>query len=218
MPFTVKQDEQFERELIPAGNHHAVCFGVIDLGTHHGRYNGEPNVSHDVLIYWELPSITMEYEKDGVTKTMPKIIHGWYRLSLHEKANLYKLLVTWRSRAFTAEELAGFNLFTVIGANCLLNIIHKTKTNGEIKHEVSGASPLVAGMPKMEPKTDIWKYFIPEDQMVIPEVIPDWIRKKIGESDEHQMVNHAQAHFDSQADEIPAGYNPDKKPIDDIPF
>ena len=217
MPFVIKQDDQFKRELLPAGNHHAVCYGVIDLGTQNGEYMGTPKKTHEVMVCWEIPALTIEIEKDGVKKIMPRVKSRRFTLSLGEKANLYKMLVSWRGRAFTTEELAGFDVFNLIGANCLLNIIHVVK--GENTYDnITGASPILAGMTKLKPKTDIWQYYIPEDQMKIPEVIPDWIKEIIGKSDEHQFVNNAQAHFNSQADDTPPEYDSDSQPDDDIPF
>lgn len=219
MPFTVKQDEQFKRELIPAGNHHAVCYGVIDLGTQAGEWKGTPNTKHEVMVCWEIPALTIEIEKEGVKMVMPKVKSRRFTLSLGEKANFYKMLVSWRGRAFTAEELAGFDIFNLIGANCLLNVIHVVK--GENTYDnITGASPLLAGMTKLAPKTDIWKYYIVEDQMNIPECIPDWIKEIIGKSEEHQAVLNAQAHYNSQADDQPPEHDPNAgfDPNDDIPF
>ena len=53
-------------------------------------------------------------------------------------------------RIFTDEELKGFDIEVLIGANCQLGIVHRTTENGTYAN-LSTIAPLLKGMPKIEP-------------------------------------------------------------------
>jgi hypothetical protein len=52
-------------------------------------------------------------------------ISKFYTLSLHDKANLAQDLVSWRGKAFTEDEKAGFDITKLVGVKCMLSIIDK---------------------------------------------------------------------------------------------
>lgn len=167
-----------------AGMHQAVCTGLIDLGTQ-PSYNPAFKPSRRVLFLFETPHETVEI--DG--KQMPRMISAEYTMSLHEKANMRKMLVNWRGRDFTKEELAGFDLFTVIGANCMLNVIHKQVDGGKTYANIASVNPLPKSMPKAEPVGEIRKWSIeeqPEGPIQLPDFIWDWVKEKIKKSSEYQ--------------------------------
>jgi len=66
---------------------------------------------------------------------------------LSEKANLRKDLENWRGKGFTEAELAGFDVESIRGANCLLTI---TETESG-KRKVSGVTALPKGMQPIKP-------------------------------------------------------------------
>lgn len=107
----------------PAGVHQAVCVDCIDLGlVPSGFYkneDGTPKTSHKCYLVWELD----EEMPDGKRYTARRR----YTVSLNEKATLRKDLESWRGRAFTPEELKGFDVEAVIGANCNVNVIHEVR-------------------------------------------------------------------------------------------
>jgi len=116
---------------VPPGTYSARCFKVIDLGTQKRDYNGKVSYAHQVMIVWELPTELIE---EGEYAGQPYAVAKFYTLSLHEKANLRKDLEAWRGRAFSEEELKGFDLHNIIGKPCMVSVIHsdtgKTKVNG----------------------------------------------------------------------------------------
>lgn len=108
----------------PAGTHIARCCQVIDLGTQTSNYYkdkaGQPKEQHKVRIAWEL---SMECDEEG----QPFLVFKRYTLSLTDKANLRRDLEAWRGRKFTEQELAGFHLKNVLGAPCMLSVVHETR-------------------------------------------------------------------------------------------
>jgi hypothetical protein len=137
------------KELCPVGNQQAVCIGAFDIGTQEGSYNGKQNFRLQLIIVWELA----EKLTTGDFAGKPFQVSKFYTASLGEKANLLKDLQSWRGRPFTAEELAGFEMNNLVGANCLLNIVATKKTDGSDGRQIAAISPLVKGMAKIEPST-----------------------------------------------------------------
>lgn len=132
----------------PVGVHQAVCVDVVDLGVLEVTYKGETKRQHKVNLAWQLN----EDRDDG----KPYLVFKRYTLSLHEKAGLRKDLESWRGRKFTRDEEMGFDLETVIGANCLLNITHN-QVGDKTYANVSSVSPLMKGMPQMEARDFVRK-------------------------------------------------------------
>lgn len=150
---------------VPAGVHHAVCYAIVDLGT---QDPGNPTFrpSRKVMILWELPHETVDTQ-DG---PKPRIISSEYTASIGKKATLRSVLESWRGKPFTNEELNGFDLKNIIGANCQLNIVHKqgkadpSKTYARIQSVV----PLVKGMAPVKPINETLHYTIPDEGPIVP--------------------------------------------------
>jgi hypothetical protein len=105
----------------PEGLHPAVCVDVIDLGLVQTEW-GE---KYRVEIRWELDQIDPESEKGR-----PYMVTAKYTNSLHEKSRLRPMLEAWRGRKFTSEELGGFDLERLLGANCQIQVIHNITDKG----------------------------------------------------------------------------------------
>jgi hypothetical protein len=124
-------------ELPPSGSLPARCCHVIDLGTQPVEFQGERKHVRKIAIAWQLE----ERRSDGTPFTLSRR----FTASLHEKAALRAFLEAWRGRPFTPEELAGFNLRRLIGAPCLLNIVHAERS-GNTFAEIRAIAPLPKGM------------------------------------------------------------------------
>lgn len=128
----------------PEGTHIARCVRVIDLGTQPGSQQF-PKPKHKVLIFWELPEVTEEYEG----KMTPRLVGSRYTMSLHENSALRPILESWRSRAFTPTELEGFELRNILGVPCLLTVVHSEDGKYANIKSVSALHPkLRADMPE----------------------------------------------------------------------
>lgn len=158
----------------PTGTHMARCFRLIDLGTQHGEYQGEPTVRNQVLVSWELPNELME---DG----RPFSVSQFYTNSLGEKAKLRGHLEAWRGKQFTKDELEGFDLMNLLGKGCMVTVTLSEKN----KAVVSGVAGLPKGIqvpPQMNTSNSFW---IDEwDDAAFAE-IPKGIQEIIKKSDEY---------------------------------
>ena len=135
-------------EPAPEGVHQAVCVDVIDLGLLEVTWAGQTKKQHKILISWQLD----EARDDG----KPFLVSKRYTLSLNEKANLRKDLESWRGRKFTLEEEMGFDVESILGANCLLNVQHNKKDDKTYANVIS-ITPLVKGFSKIAAKDYIRK-------------------------------------------------------------
>ena len=198
-------------EPTPAGTHHGVCYGVIDIGTQPSN-NPQYADTHRCIIMWELPQLRLEIEKDGEKLDKPRVISRELTISLSEKSHMRPLLESWRGRPFNMEELVAFDLANLVGANCLLNVIHKD-SNGKTWANVAAASPLLSNMEKLKPENDTIFFSMDDHGLLVPENIPEWIQNKIMNSREWNETGQ-------QNDGPPPGWEEEVrgKYYEDIPF
>ena len=121
----------------PAGVHQGVCVDVVDMGVLEVKWKDEVKRQHKVRLVWQIDEPMDSGEMFIVQKR--------YTKSLHEKANLRKELEGWRGKAFTEEELKGFDLEKLIGVNAFLNVVHVDR-DGKTYANVASVMPLKKGM------------------------------------------------------------------------
>lgn len=174
-----------EFKPVPEGSHMAACFRVIDLGTQRWEYQGEPQVGRKVLLAWELhgeaddgtPLITDEGQPLSVSKK--------YTLSLGKKANLRADLESWRGRAFTGDELNGFDIGQLLGAPCMITI--KQEKKGEKTYSnVASVTRFPAALKdrKPAPENKLQLFDVNAPDMRVFEVLPEWIKEQISQCQE----------------------------------
>ncbi len=161
----------------------------------------------------------MKFTKEGKEIVAPRVISKDYTLSTDKKANLRKDLEAWRGRAFSPEEVTAFKVETIVGANCLLNVIHKPSADGsKIYANVGGIMPLPKGTARLtaELPTMIWDMPLPGLPFEFPQAMPEWIQNQIKQSEEYlAFMNPHKGPTDRELANLAA--NPD---LDDasVPF
>lgn len=172
-----------EFELCPPGNHVARCYSVVDLGYQDTEWQGVHKSVRKVRISWELPNELMD---DG----RPFSVSANYTLSLGEKANLRRDLQSWRGRAFTEEELRGFDIESVAGVPAMVNVVHNTGRDGRTYANVGSISPLPKGLECPPAVNDVLVFstddFNPEEW----DSLPEWLQNKINLPDKEERVVH----------------------------
>lgn len=143
---------------VPEGSHLAVCDMFVDLGQQESSYNNQSKVQHKIYLRWQIPSLRLSYEKEGVQHEGPMAIGSKFTLSLHEKAALRKILQSWRGRAFTPEELKKFDVTTVVAKPCLITVTHSPKDGGGVYANVGAVAKLPDGVnpPNLEGEAIIY--------------------------------------------------------------
>ena len=161
-----------EFEQCPAGSFAARCYQIIDLGHQTIEWQGTAKVVPKVRITWELN----ELMKDG----RPFSISKEYTASIGEKANLRKDLEAWRNRKFTAQELANFSLENVLGAPCMIGVVHVPSKDGTKTYANLGSiMALPKGMECPELVNPAVKFDIGTFDQKVFESLSNYVQKKI---------------------------------------
>ena len=146
---------------------------------------GEVNIRRQCIIAWELPT---ELMLDGEKAGQPFLVSRFYTASLHEKANLRKDLEQWRTRAFTKEELNGFEAKNILGKSCMVSL--GTDDKGKVR--VSGIMSVPKGMT-VPVQVNPTIYFSLERSEFDPKVfesLSDGYKKLIRVSPEYQELHN----------------------------
>ena len=146
-------------EQTPTGMTQAVCTRIFDLGPQEG-YQGK--IQHKLVVMFELD----ERKKEGDFAGKRFLVSNTYTASLDERANLRRDLESWRGRPFTADELVGFDMDTVLGVNCNLNMVAVTKGDKTYVN-IAAITPLMKGQQQMQ-------------RELAADYVPEWIQRKLG--------------------------------------
>jgi len=203
--------ETIVRELIPEDSYHVVCYAVYDLGTHKADWQGSEYLRHEIVLIFEVPDQRIEYEKDGEKIEGPKAISKRYTFSMGDKANLRKDMETWRGKAFTSLEAADFDFEKLVGANAIIQVMHKEKKNGDKYAYIGSITKLLKGTALKNPENKLsffsfYSPYVDEEGFHFPDNMPDWVQGVIKESDEYDII----ANFnDDPKEEIVLTDNPE---------
>ena len=137
-----------EYKLVPEGSHLAICYGIVDLGTQENPWQGEIKHQRQCRVLWELHGEDADGNPLTLEDGRPLSLSQRYTLSLNEKAKLRKMLVSWRGSDFTAKELRGFDMRTIIGRPCLLTVTHSHK-DGKTYANVETVTAVPAALKKL---------------------------------------------------------------------
>ena len=188
MAILAKAGESAPRELIPVGNYVARCYKMIEIGTvlEDGQYGKK--FPHKIRIGWEFPHELKVFNTEKGEQ--PLVIDREYTLSMAEKANLRKDLKAWRGRGFTEEEAKAFDVTKLIGAPCMINVIHKPseKDPTKVYEQITSITPLPKGMtiPAQINPTFILSYDAWDQAKY--DSLPDFIKDKMKTSDEYKVM------------------------------
>ncbi len=154
-------------ELPPGGSYAAVFIGLIDLGTQPREYNGKKWEEDKVYLLWEL---TGEADSEGDNFVVGKD----YTFSLHEKANLRKMIEAYYGKRFPDDY--EFDLLLLMGKPCVLGISEGKSGNDKKYVEVTSVAQPTKGqiVPPPVRKLFIFDFEFVENPAIDP-VIPDWV-------------------------------------------
>lgn len=214
MGFPLAKGSSTTFKPVSAGLHMAVCVALVDFGVQQGsdRY---PKPKHKVHIRWACLDEVVEWEKDGQKHTGPAIVGRTFTYSLSENSNLRPLLECWRTRAFTEAELEGFDLTTILGKYCQIQVTHETKgdkTYANVSTIVSWPKGVAQQADNLPP---LVVYSPSDHNPVVFEALPQWMRDTIAS----RIANTLDELKQSDDEREPAGSTSGGPDFDDdIPF
>lgn len=182
--------------IAPAGTHVARCYAIIDFGSQQTMYGP----LRKMQISWELPRELHQFRPERGEE--PYSVHKEYSLSLHEKSRLRKDLEGWRGMPFTREDLAGFDLAKLLGAPCMLSVIHTLSRSGGTFALVSALARLPKGETCPPPVNTPIEYVSTTGDSPLYRQLPQWMQDKIARSPEFQAAQSGNFHLDDTGETI----------------
>ena len=133
--------ERKEYTLAPEGLHQVVACDVVDLGVVETTFGPKQKLR-----------IVFQTESEDPETKQRYMLFATFNANLHPKGNLRKLLESWRGRRFTEQELAGFDIEALVGANGQAQVVHEIGNNGTEYANITAMVPLSKTMPKIAAK------------------------------------------------------------------
>lgn len=179
----IAENTKTEFKLLPAGNHLARCYGMVELGTikeESGLYAGKEQKK--IRISWETPHECEDFGKGF----QPFVVHKEYLLSMHEKANLRKMLESWRGAPFSEEDAERFDVTRVLGKPCMINVIHKTsQQSGNQRAEITSVTPVPKGLDCPEQVNPLFELSYNNWNTALFESLPDFVKNRMKSAKEY---------------------------------
>lgn len=154
---------------------------------------GEPKTQRKVRIGWEFPTETRVFKEESGEQ--PFVLSKEFSLSMHEKANLRKMISSWRGKPITDEEAKVFDISKLIGTTCLISVVHKQAKNGNAYPEITAIATIPKGMPIPEPVNKNFILSFDEWDQDKFDSLPDFIKDKIRSSAEYKNLQPKDGDF-----------------------
>lgn len=177
-------------ELSDAGVYAARCIQVVEIGSRNKSFKNpqtgklENKKVNELYIVWEINNFMASGKPFTVTWRGTK--------SIHEKSNLYKMLKSWRGKAFSTAELAGFSLSNILDKPCMINVT-KTESGGKEYNNVDTIMPLPKGMNVPDRVNDLVDFGINDINTKEFDKLWPYVQKWVNESIEGIRYNESGA-------------------------
>lgn len=160
----------------------AICSGLIDLGIQVSEQFGTK--SRKMIVQWIIAGETIDVNGEQ----LPRSMHKQYGFSIGSKSNLRKDLEAWRGRAFTDEELNGFDLKNILNVPCQMQIITKERVGKSDVNNISGIMSLPKGNNVDKLNEEDLTFFDIEDTSTYKnfERIPKWVQEVIKQAENYE--------------------------------
>lgn len=209
-----------DKVLVPEGTHVARCFKFMHLGHILNKFN---EIRDTIRFSFELPDVTYVFDEQKGEE--PMSISRDYGNFLGDSTTLKSHLQAWRGKAFTNEEMEGFDVENVVGAACMITVIHKTSKAGKLYAQITSitALPKSVTCPTQVNPTFIWNYNDHFDLKIL-ENLHNYFQKIIKSSIEYKDLlksDIADGEKFIDTPDVQAAPMPtieDAQVIDDLPF
>lgn len=219
MPTIAPKQERKEFELVKQGTQVGILYAITHLGTQQTTFKNQDGTfknAYKIRLSFELPNLKKIFKEGEPEK--PMVISNKFTLSMFEKSKLRPIVEGILGISLKDEEADRFDLESLLGKPCLVNIKHEEMTDGKSYALVAGTSPLMEGMatPQQTNPNKVINLFEKWDEEIY-KGLPEFIRKDIDASLERDRkpskVQDEVNNFDAKTIEYPDGDNPQ-----DIPF
>jgi len=163
---------------LPGGTYPVICIGVADVGDQF--YQKYKNTSRKVAFTFEIPS-----EADG--SGQPRQLTQYYTFSANKKSKMRPMLNGWTNKNMSEQEMLEFDLFSLIGSSCLINI--SVSEDGQY-NDIETVMSLPKGIPPLQSATPVIKYDMDVDgfEGEVWDNLPNWVKDKVRNSKQYQEL------------------------------
>lgn len=201
MGLTAKATSESRFTPVPAGMHLARCYRIIDLGTQSTEWQGQQKKNYKIMILWEVHGEDENGKALVTDRNEPMSISKNYTMSLGEMSRLRADLKAWRGRDFTQEELRGFQLKNVLGAWCMLNVVHAEGKDDKVYANVSTVNPVPSALRKAglpEGVNPLTTFDLDNPDMALFDTFSNNLKAKIEASPEWKAKGSAAEQYQKQ--------------------
>ena len=194
--------------LCPAGLHQAVLVDVVDRGFKETQFG----LKHQLLFAWQIADV------DTATGRRFDVIRICTN-SMDPKATLRQMFESWRGAPYSDEQLrAGVDCELAIGANCMINVVHRTNAAGIAHANVTAVLPCPNNSPRLIPLD----YVRAKDRPSRSAAPPAFAPVNLGTATQSPLTRMTPAPVVSEADDSKAdtvaALGPYDADTNDIPF
>jgi hypothetical protein len=226
--------------LAPADNHFGRLCAVIEIGTvdNEGTNDkGQKFTTHErkVLLGFELVNTNHIFDEEKGPE--PFVIYKEFTFKISKKSKLGLWLKSWLGKSLPwleeckPEDVKKFHLHSLLGkelgkgAIAMINVTHGTKKDGGNKAEISGVTPVPAGVvvPVGRIKQTLFNFNLPFKSDVFKS-LPKYMQDKIQKSDEYKKLvgmDSSATNAIAAATAVPVQQTAGQitpPPTDDLPF
>ncbi len=198
---------------LEGGVYTAISSAIVDLGLQ--KNEKFDKTQRKFMMIWTILNETIEVNGEQ----LPRQLSKEYSFSLHEKSTLRKDLQAWRGKAFTEEELRGFNILNVLNVPCQLQVLLEER-NGRQYNNIASIMALPKG--SQVEKLENTYYFDIEtmDSWTNWTKIPQWIRDRIKRAENFKSTGLEEYVSGIKENNEPNNEESDMyvTPEDDLPF
>jgi len=175
-------------KTLEAGNHFAICVGLIDLGTHKKEFKGVVKYSREIRLCFE--TVTAKAIFNEEKGEQPFYLTKDFSLSMYPQSSLRLFLESWRSKKFEEKDLDDYDLKGVLEKTCLLNTVINSNKDGSREYSnIVSATPVPKEMAKeVKPVNPILYFDLENPDWNVFAGLPEFLQNKIKESPEYKKA------------------------------
>lgn len=151
--------------IAPAGMHPARLVWLTTVGRQETKFGKR----EQLYLTWELVLEPLGEESDENFH-----LSSSFTSSSDPKSNLFALVKGWLG----VEINENFNLETLLGKECMLNVQHGTKDTGTFAN-IETVTPVPKGFNVPEAKSEVLAFDIDNPDFVVLNKLPEWLQRKV---------------------------------------
>jgi len=175
MILEVNDGKEFVRTIPKEGLEPAILYSIIDLGSQDSKEYG---MKRKLELTFELPNQKHVFAEENGEQCL--VVSKRFTMSLHPKSGLFKVV-----KSITGAEPTGsFDIMSLLGSRCLLNLVHKVvgdDTYCNIDALIKGTNDAVC-------ENAFVQFDLSDFDQLVFDKLPEWKQKVIAGSPEYQEV------------------------------